>query len=34
MLSEKGNPTLKNMAALLSSLKLHEGISIHVEATR
>jgi len=33
MLSEKGNPTLKNMAALLSSLKHHEGISIHVEAT-
>ena len=33
MLSEKGNPTLKNMAALLSSLKQHEGISIHVEAT-
>ena len=34
MLSEKGNPTLKNMAALLSSLKQHEGITLHVEATR
>ena len=34
MLSEKGNPSLKNMATLLSSLKQHEGISIHVEATR
>jgi len=33
MLSEKGNPTMKNMAALISSLKQHEGISIHVEAT-
>jgi len=34
MLSAKGNPTMKNMAALLASLKQHEGISIHVEATR
>jgi len=33
MLSKKGNPTMKNMAALLSSLKQHEGISIRVEAT-
>jgi len=33
MLSAKGNPTMKNMAALLSSLKQHEGITIHVEAT-
>jgi len=33
MLSEKGNPNLNNMAALLSSLKNHEGIHIHVEAT-
>lgn len=34
MLSDKGNPTLKNMAALLSSLKQHESITLHVEATR
>jgi DNA-binding phage protein len=33
MLSEKGNPNLNNVAALLSSLKNHEGISLHVEAT-
>ena len=33
MLSEKGNPNLNNVAALLSSLKEHEGINIHVEAT-
>ncbi len=33
MLSDKGNPTMKNMAALLSSLKNHEGITIRVEAT-
>jgi len=33
MLSDKGNPTMKNMAALLSTLKKHEGINIHVEAT-
>jgi DNA-binding phage protein len=33
MLSEKGNPNLNNIAALLCSLKNHEGISIHVEAT-
>ncbi len=34
MLSEKGNPNINNMAAVLSCLKNHEGISIHVEATR
>jgi hypothetical protein len=33
MLSDKGNPTISNMAALLSTLKKHEGINIHVEAT-
>jgi DNA-binding phage protein len=32
MLSDKGNPTISNMAALLSTLKKQEGISIHVEA--
>lgn len=34
MLSVKGNPTITNMAALLSSLKQHEGIALHVETTR
>jgi DNA-binding phage protein len=34
MLSDKGNPTLKNMAALLASLQRHEGIELHVAATR
>lgn len=34
MLSEKGNPTVNNLAAVLSCLTSHEGISIHVEATR
>jgi len=33
MLSEKGNPTMKNMASLLSTLKQQEGINIHVETT-
>lgn len=34
MLSVKGNPTINNMAALLASLKQHEGIQLHVETTR
>jgi DNA-binding phage protein len=34
MLSAKGNPTINNMAALLSSLTEHEGIELHVEAVR
>jgi DNA-binding phage protein len=34
MLSDKGNPNLNNMAALLSSLKNHAGIEFHVQATR
>ncbi len=34
MLSVKGNPTINNMAALISSLSQHEGITLHVEATR
>lgn len=34
MLSVKGNPTMSNMAALLASLKQHEGIELHVETTR
>jgi len=33
MLSSKGNPTMKNMAALLSKLREMEGVKIHVEAT-
>lgn len=34
MLSVNGNPTINNMAALLSSLKQHEGIELRVETTR
>jgi DNA-binding phage protein len=34
MLSDKGNPTMKNMAALLATLQRHEGIELHVTATR
>jgi DNA-binding phage protein len=34
MLSAKGNPTMNNMAALLASLSRHEGVKLHVEATR
>jgi DNA-binding phage protein len=34
MLSRKGNPTIKNMASLISTISKHEGITIHVEATR
>jgi DNA-binding phage protein len=34
MLSEKGNPTMKNMAVLLATLQRHEGIELHVKATR
>ena len=34
MLSEKGNPNLSNVGALLASLTKHEGIDLHVEATR
>ncbi len=34
MLSEKGNPRAENLAALLGSLQKHEGVSLHVEATR
>jgi DNA-binding phage protein len=34
MRSAQGNPTISNMAALLSSLKQHEGIELHVETTR
>ena len=33
MLSPEGNPTMKSMAALLASLKQHEGVTIHVKAT-
>jgi hypothetical protein len=34
MLSVNGNPTVKNVAALLSSLAQHEGIQLHVETSR
>jgi DNA-binding phage protein len=34
MLSDKGNPTMNNVAALLASLKKYEGIDFHVEAVR
>lgn len=34
MLSEKGNPTITNMAALIASLSEHEGIKLRVEAVR
>jgi DNA-binding phage protein len=34
MLSASGNPTINNMAALLSSLTRHEGVQLHVETTR
>ena len=34
MLSVKGNPTINNMATLLSSLTQHEGIQLQVETTR
>jgi DNA-binding phage protein len=34
MLSAGGNPTINNMAALLSSLTQHEGIQLHVETSR
>lgn len=34
MLSVKGNPTINNMAALLSSLTQHESIQLHVETAR
>ncbi len=34
MLSVQGNPTVKNVAALLSSLANHEGIQLRVETTR
>jgi DNA-binding phage protein len=33
MLSTKGNPTMKNMAALLSTMKQHDGVKIDVHAT-
>lgn len=34
MLSAKGNPTINNMAAVISSLTQHEGIELHVQTTR
>ena len=32
MLSEKGNPSLDNMAQLLSVVRQHEGVDFHVSA--
>lgn len=32
MLSEKGNPSLDNMSQLLSVVRQHEGVDIHVSA--
>ena len=34
MLGKNGNPTIKNMASLLSSLSQYEGIELRVKATR
>ena len=34
MLSPGGNPSLKNIASLLASLKEHEGVKFHVRAVR
>ncbi len=33
MLSAKGNPRAENLAQLLDSLRKHEGIELHVEAS-
>lgn len=34
MLSKTGNPRAENLAALFASLRSHEGVTLHVEATR
>jgi len=34
MLSKDGNPRADNLALLIASLRTHEGITLHVEATR
>jgi DNA-binding phage protein len=34
MLSQRGNPTIKNMASLLASISKHEGVTLHVQVTR
>ncbi|MDZ4657110.1 MAG: hypothetical protein SH868_05975 [Bythopirellula sp.] len=34
MLSKTGNPRAGNLSTLIASLKGHEGIELHVEATR
>lgn len=34
MLSSTGNPRAENLSALIASLNKHEGIHLHVEATR
>ena len=34
MLSKTGNPRAENLAALFASLRRHEGVTLHVEATR
>ena len=32
MLSEKGNPSLDNVSQLLSAVRAHEGVELHVSA--
>jgi len=32
MLSDKGNPSLDNMSQLLSAVRQHEGVELHVSA--
>lgn len=32
MLSEKGNPSLNNISKLMTSLRQHEGVELHVSA--
>ena len=34
MLSDKGNPRAENLSSLIACLYQHEGVSLHVEATR
>lgn len=33
MLSDKGNPSLDNMSQLLSAVRKHEGVELHVSAS-
>lgn len=34
MLSERGNPTLSNIATLISTVSQHEGVTLQVQALR